>query len=75
MNYQKLEKLAYALLITSWHLRPYFQCNPIFVCIDQLIRQVMHKLNLAGRMMNWAVELTQYDISYEPRQAIKAPKR
>jgi hypothetical protein len=23
-------------------------------------------------MMAWAVELSQYDISYEPRQAIKA---
>jgi hypothetical protein len=37
LNYQKLEKLAYALLITSWCLRPYFQCNPIYVRTDQPI--------------------------------------
>jgi hypothetical protein len=33
---------------------------------------VLHKPDLAGRMMNWAIELTQYDISYDLCQAIKA---
>lgn len=28
--------------------------------------------DLEGRMMNWAIELSYYNISYEPRQAIKA---
>jgi hypothetical protein len=32
----------------------------------------LHKPDLAERMVSWAVELTQYDISYEPRLAIKA---
>ena len=72
MKYHKLEKLVYAMLITSRRLRPYFRCNLILVRTDQLIRQVLLKPDLAGRMMSWAIELTQYDISYEPRRAIKA---
>jgi hypothetical protein len=57
LNYQKLEKLTYALMITSRRLRPYFQCNPICVRTNQPIRQVLHKPDLAGRMLNWAIEL------------------
>jgi hypothetical protein len=52
LKYQRLEKLAYALLVTSRRLRPYFQCNPIIVRTDQPVRQVLHKLDLAGRMMS-----------------------
>jgi hypothetical protein len=48
LKYQKLEKLAYTLLITSRQLRPYFQCNPITVRTDQPIGQVLHKPDLAG---------------------------
>ena len=72
LNYQKLEKLAYALLIASRRLRPYFQCHLIIVRTSQPIRQVLHRPDLAGRMMAWAIELSQYEIAYEPRQAIKA---
>ncbi|XP_016168877.1 uncharacterized protein LOC107611473 [Arachis ipaensis] len=38
---------------------------------DQAIRQVLQKPDLAGRMMTWAIELSQYDLQYEPRHAIK----
>ncbi|XP_061346998.1 uncharacterized protein LOC133292586 [Gastrolobium bilobum] len=39
---------------------------------NQPIRQVLHKPDLAGRMMSWAIELSEYQIVYEPRTAIKA---
>ena len=72
LNYQRLEKVAFALLVASRKLRPYFQCYPVLVRTNQPIRQILHKPDLAGRMMSWAIELTQYDISYKPRLAIKA---
>jgi hypothetical protein len=46
--------------------------SSITVRTNQPIKQVLKKPDLVGRMMAWAVELSQYDISYEPRQAIKA---
>ncbi|XP_072066700.1 uncharacterized protein [Arachis hypogaea] len=72
LKYSKLEKLALALLISSRRLRQYFQSHRIVVRTDQAIRQVLQKPDLAGRMMTWAIELSQYDLQYEPRHAIKA---
>nr|XP_025628119.1 uncharacterized protein LOC112721264 [Arachis hypogaea] len=72
LRYSKLEKLALALLISSRRLRQYFQGYQVVVRTDQGIRQVLQKPDLAGRMMTWAIELSQYDLSYEPRHAIKA---
>nr|XP_025685154.1 uncharacterized protein LOC112785947 [Arachis hypogaea] len=72
LRYSKLEKLALALLTSSRRLRQYFQGHRVIVRTDQAIRQVLQKPDLAGRMMTWAIELSQYDMQYEPRHAIKA---
>ncbi|XP_025703666.1 uncharacterized protein [Arachis hypogaea] len=72
LRYSKLEKLALALLASSRRLKQYFQSHQVVVRTDQGIRQVLQKPDLAGRMMTWSIELSQYDIRYEPRQAIKA---
>ena len=32
----------------------------------------MNKLEAVGRMVQWAIELSQFDIEYYPRTAIKA---
>ncbi|XP_015966629.1 uncharacterized protein LOC107490371 [Arachis duranensis] len=71
LRYSKLEKLALALLTSSQRLKQYFQGHQIVVRTDQGIRQVLQKPDLAGRIMTWSIELSQYDIRYEPRQAIK----
>ncbi|XP_016192308.1 uncharacterized protein LOC107633185 [Arachis ipaensis] len=72
LRYSKLEKLALTLLTSSRRLRQYFQGHRIVVRTDQAIRQVLQKPDLASRMMTWAIELSQYDLQYEPRHAIKA---
>ncbi|XP_015935342.1 uncharacterized protein LOC107461378 [Arachis duranensis] len=72
LRYIKLEKLPLALLTFSRRLRQYFQGHQVVVRTDQGIRQVLQKPDLAGRMMTWAIELSQYDLRYEPRHAIKA---
>ncbi|XP_057723657.1 uncharacterized protein LOC130939581 [Arachis stenosperma] len=43
----------------------------IVVRTDQEIRQVLQKPDLAGRMITWAIELSQYDLRYEPWHTIK----
>ena len=40
--------------------------------MDQLIKKSKNKLEAAGRMVQWAIELSQCDIEYYPRTAIKA---
>ena len=39
---------------------------------DQLIKKSINKLEAARRMVQWAIELSQFDIKYHPRIAIKA---
>ena len=40
--------------------------------IDQPIRKTMNKIDAAGRLVQWAIELGQFNIEYWPRVAIKA---
>ena len=39
---------------------------------DQPIKKSMKQPEAAGRMIQWAIELSQFDIEYHPRIAIKA---
>ena len=39
---------------------------------DQPIKKSMSKPEAAGRMLQWAIELSQFDVEYHPRTAIKA---
>ena len=53
-------------------LRPYFQAHVINVLTDHLLKRAMNKLEATGRLIQWAVELNEFDIRYHPRKAIKA---
>ena len=67
-----MEKLALALVITAKKLRPYFQSHKIVVLTNHPLRKAMNKPDATGRLIQWAVELSEFDIEYRLRQAIKA---
>lgn len=71
-RYQKLEKAALAIVTSARRLRHYFQSHPIIVRTYLPIRTVLHKLDLSGRLTNWAIELSEFDIVFEPRPTLKA---
>ena len=71
-RYPQIEKLAFALIIASRKLRHYFQAHVINVMTDHPLKKAMNKLEAAGRLIQWAVELSEFDIKYQPRHAIKA---
>ena len=64
--------MDFALIVASRKLRPYFQDHTIFVMINQPIRKAMSRLDVVGRMVQYAVELSQFDIDYKPQTAMKA---
>ena len=70
-RYPLIEKLAFALITTSRKLRHYFQVHVINVMADHLLKKAMNKLEAVGRLIQWAVELSEFDIWYLPRNAIK----
>nr|XP_023910735.1 uncharacterized protein LOC112022377 [Quercus suber] len=71
-RYPLMEKLAFALVTASKKLRHYFQAHVINVMTDHPLKKAMNKLEAARRLIQWAVELSEFDIKYQPRHAIKA---
>jgi len=71
-RYQMVEKLALSLVHAARRLRPYFQNHSITVKTDYPIKKILQKLDLAERMSSWAVELSEFNIRYEPHGPIKA---
>ena len=67
-----MEKLAFALITASRKLRYYFQAHVIVVITDHSLKKSINKLEAAGRLIQWAIELSEFDIKYQPRNAIKA---
>ena len=71
-RYPLIEKLAFALITASRKLRHYFQAHVINVMTDHPLKKAMNKLEAARRLIQWAVELSEFDVQYQPRHAIKA---
>ena len=70
-RYPKMEKLAFALITAAWKLKPYFQAHTIVVLTDQPLKRAMSSPEAAGRMALWAIELSEFDVQYRPRIAVK----
>ncbi|XP_071933995.1 uncharacterized protein [Coffea arabica] len=70
--YRQAEKLVLALIHATRRLKPYFLGHHICLRTDQPFRQVLSRPEASGRLTKWAIELGEYDLSYEPRTAIKA---
>ena len=73
-GYPRIEKIVFALIVALRKLRQYFQANPILVMMDQPISKSMNKPEAARRMVQWAIKLSQFDIEFHPRTAIKAQR-
>ena len=70
-RYPPMEKLAFALVTTARKLKPYFQAHTVVVLTDRPLRRAMSNPDAAGRLALWAIELSEFDIQYRPRTAIK----
>ncbi|GKV36665.1 hypothetical protein SLEP1_g44771 [Rubroshorea leprosula] len=70
-NYPLAEKAAFALVYTARKLRAYFQSHQIIVYTDLPLRRILQKPELSGRLIGWSVELSEYDLKFQPRTTIK----
>ncbi|RVW62161.1 hypothetical protein CK203_062583 [Vitis vinifera] len=66
-----MELTALALRSAAQKLRPYFQAHPVVVLTDQPLRNILHKPDLTGRMLQWAIELSEFGIEFQPRLSMK----
>ena len=70
-RYTDFEWITLALRVAAKKLCPYFQAHTIHVLSSYLIRAFLHKHEAAGRHLNWAIELSEFDIMFRPRTTIK----
>ncbi|KAF8090064.1 hypothetical protein N665_0489s0005 [Sinapis alba] len=71
-RYPTLERIALATVTSARKLRPYFQSHSIVVLTDYPLRTILQNVNQSERLSKWAIELSEYDISYKNRPTIKA---
>jgi hypothetical protein len=60
--YPRIEKLVLALVVSARRLRPYFQAHSIKVLTEHLLKNILQRPNISGRMVNWAIEIGEFDI-------------
>ena len=70
-RYLRMEKLILALVTASRKLRPYFQAHTIEIPTEYPMKQVLYKPETSRRLMKWAIELSEFDIRYKLKTAIK----
>ena len=66
-RYPKMEKLVLALVTTTKRLRPYFQAHTIEIPTEHPMKQILHKPKTSGRLVKWAIELSEFEIRYKLR--------
>jgi hypothetical protein len=69
-NYIELEKVLYAVLMSSRKLRHYFQAYRIIVPSSQPLKDIMRNREATGRIGKWAAEINEFTIDYVHRSSI-----
>jgi len=72
VRYQMVEKVALALVIIARRMRMYFQNHRVVAKTNYPIMKILTKPDLVGRMIGWAIKLSEFHIEYQPLGAIKS---
>jgi hypothetical protein len=71
-RYPQVKKLLYAVLMTTRKLKHFFLAHTIQVISDRPFSRVLESKEAMGRIAQWAMEISQYDIEFISQQAIKS---
>lgn len=71
-NMTELEKIAYVVIMASRKLRLYFEAYKVRVTSDRGPGELLRNPEASARIAKWVVYLLGYNLTFEPRIAIKS---
>jgi hypothetical protein len=63
--YSKIEKICYAVLMSSWKLCHYCEAHHIRVLTNQPLHDIFHNWESSNIIGIWEIELSEYIIDFE----------
>jgi hypothetical protein len=70
--YSEMEKICYAVVMSTNKLRHYFEAHTINVLTNQPLNDIFSNRDSSGRNSKWAMELSKYLVDFEKCSAIKS---
>jgi hypothetical protein len=70
--YSEMEKIWYAVVLSTRKLRRYFEAHRVRVLTNQPLNDILGDQDCSGRIGQWAMELSKHVVDFEKRNAIKS---
>lgn len=72
LRYSDIEKAGLAIMVITRRLRHNFLAHKVIGRTHLSFKLILGKSNLSGRMVKWALDLSEYDVYFESIATIKA---